>query len=77
MKRSQANGWAAGVSPEMKPFPVLRVFSVLKAALSEAKWRVEGETGGVVGRGTFKEDDPVTRETPFRPTRSFRATENR
>jgi hypothetical protein len=25
------------------------------------------ETGGVDGSGTFKEDDPVTRETPNRP----------
>ena len=67
MKRSQASEWAACVSPEMKPIPVLKECSVLKAAPLEASRRVEGGPAGWVADSTVKEDDPVTWEAPDRP----------
>ncbi len=62
--RSQANEWAAGFSPEILAFRLLRVFSNLKAASPRRRGRVKGETGGVIDCGTIEEDGPVTWEAP-------------
>lgn len=62
--RSQANERATCVNPEIEEIPVLKGSSPWKAALPEAFTASRGETGGVVGGGTLKEDGPVTWEAP-------------
>ena len=65
--RSQANEWAARVSPEMKLDPGAQgVFSLESSSPGDVR-ASRRETGGVGGSGTLKEDDPVTREAPVRP----------
>ena len=67
LKRRQANEWAACVSLEKKPIPVLKGFSARKAALPESDKASQGRPAGWVASGTVEEDGPVTRETPARP----------
>lgn len=61
----------------MKEVPVLKEFSVRKAALPEALRRAEGRPAGWVASGMLKEDGPVTWEAPVGPVGKIRATENR
>jgi len=44
--RSQANGWAAGFSPEIVGIPVLKGLRALKAALPAALGRAKGGPAG-------------------------------
>lgn len=44
--RSQANEWAAGFSPEILAFRLLRVFSSLKAASPRRKGELKGKPAG-------------------------------
>ena len=64
--RSQASEWAAGFSPEISAFRLLKEFPIWKATSSRRQRRVEEETGGVIDRGTVEEDDTVTWEAPER-----------
>lgn len=66
--RSQANAWAACVSPERAQSRVLRGFPSLKAALPKAiGGEPRGDPAGWLACGTCKEDGPVTWEAPDRP----------
>jgi hypothetical protein len=64
LMRSQANGWAAGCSPEIENIPSAQGFETLEGSTLGGDLASRGGTGGVEDRGTAEEGAPVTWETP-------------